>query len=512
MAKSNQKKRRSTEDYNSLLNLYSSKNTINTASDAKDEASDYVENDGGVNNISEVLRREQGQPFGRLGNTDNPGVAPLDSTDNRARSITSTLDGGGSLDGRGEASNNRTPFDIRHIQSTLPESSLPSFVREDYGYPESNTPMYGGMNAIPNIKTLLAPDEEPAASHYGNIIAAAVNKAPGVDATFAPGSPEAKLSAALANTNPAPRSFWRRFAASLAEGASQVRAGDTPGSMLGKIVGNVIPGLIPGVDSHKQYEENKAKALEQYGIESGMRKNAEAAKKAEQDIKESNERIAAGASTRAANAANAQILNQTRLDNVTKGRADQLMTALSKLPENDPQRDALAKVLASPPYNIDVGRNYGLLAKEEKEATQTAKTNAQATKPLTESDLRRKAEATVKASYDWQEKARASTDARLDQIKANIRDSEFKGKINIANRDEYNKRVQAEYNRILKANQDYSRAEYNKQVKAEMDRIRSNEPVTQTSTRVTKTRVAPSNTAKGTNFAGVTIKLPGATK
>ena len=510
MAQTNKKKNKRASDYNDLLNLYSNRNTIDTASDAKDEASDMVSNDGNVNNISSVLRQQQGQPFGRPNSIDDPSIAPLDSSDDRGRSITSTLNGGGSLDGLGKTNIPRASLDVRQMRPgtpQVPESSLPNFAQGEYSYSPSTTPMYGGINNIPPIKTLLAPEEEGAASHYSNIIAAAVNKAPGVDATFAPGTPEAKLTAALANTNPAPRSFWRRLGASFAEGAARVKPGDSPGSMLGNIIGSVVPGLIPGVDSYKQAEENKRKALEDYQIESAARKNAQQYKESEADIEY--KRATANLQNN-----NARVLNQTRLDNVTKGRADQIMTALSKLPENDPQRDALAKVLGSPPYSIDVGRNYGLLSKEEKEVTAGAKLQQQNNKPLTESDLRRKAEATVKGSYNWEEKARSSTDARMDQIKANIRDQEFGGNVSSSKRDDYNKRVQQEYNRILQSNKDYSKAEYEKQVSAEIDRLRGQQPspAATTSTKRTRGKVPASNAASNTNFSGVTIRLPGVTK
>lgn len=507
-----QKTKKKSNDYTSLLDFYGRKNSINTASEADEEVSDIVDNEGEVNNIADVLKREQGPLFSRPNGNDEPGVAGFGNTANPARSSISNRNGGGSLDGLGKPIIPRPPLDVRQINASpaydVPESSLPSFARGERSYPRA-TPMLGGINNIPPIRELLSNSEEqPLDSRYNDIVTRVTGTARGASPEYAQGSPEAKLAAAMANTNPAPRSMWKRLGASLLRGASQVQPGDAPETMLGKLIGNVIPGLVPSVDSKVQYEENLAKAEKQYARETAMEKNKQARVKADQDIKESNARIALQEQ-------NNRILNQTRLDTVTKQRADQIMTALSKLPEDDAQRDALAKVLAGAPYNIQVGRNYGLLAKEEKEATQAAKTEAQSNKPLTEADLKRRAEATVKASYNWEEKARASTDARLDQIKANIRDTEFKGNVSSARREEYNKRVQAEYNRILQSNKDYSKAEYDRLLKAEMDRLRGTEASQATNKQASpgrsrgRARVPQSNAAKATDYRGVTITLPG---
>jgi len=501
------KKRKKGREYNDFLKSYGNRNTIDTAVDANDEVTDLVDDNGNVNNIADVLRREQGQQFGRPTSSPERGLAPLDSSADAARSTSYPNKGVGSLDGLGgrrSTSSSLDPLGMQRSYSSEPETSLPSFVDDSPRFAPVS-PM-GGFGIQPNIRELLQEETHPAvSSKYDDLVTKVVGAAKGVDTSVTPGSPEAKLAAAMANTNPAPRSFWKRLGASLARGASQVQPGDAPETMLGRIIGNVVPGLVPSVDSQQQYKENVAKAEKTYARESAMLKNKQAAEAAAQNVRESQEKIKAGEATRAAQAQTQAILNQTRLDAATKGRAENIMTALSKLPSDDPQRDALAKLLSEPPYNIPVGRNHGLLASEEKEKAATAK----ATKPMSEAELKRKAEATVKASYDWEEKARSSTDARLDQIKANIRDAEYKGNVTTANRDEYNKRVQQEYNRILQSNRDFSRKEYNQLLKSEMDRIRGTEKqATPAPSRVSRgAKVAPK-----TNYdaRSLTIRLPGA--
>ncbi len=496
-----EKKRKKSTETNRLLGLYSNANIVNPSIQANDDAQEIVNSNGNVNNIASTLRANQGQPFSRLNNTDGQRVASMDNSDIRGGTITSNKYPGGSLDGEGETNKLTSSPDIRQ------ENDIPTLV------PRNNnatrvTPMYGGINSIPAIKDLLAVDEIAVAPHYADVITRAVGKAPGVDPTFTPGSPEAKLAAAMANTNPAPRSMWKRLGATLLRGASQINQNDTPETMLGKIIGNVVPGLIPSVDSKEQYKQNVAKAQREYGIETTLQKNQQARIKGEQDIAETAQKLKTQETDRVTKEQTTRILNQSRLDNVTRQRAENIMEGLSKLPENDPQRDALAKLLADPPYGIPVGRNYGLLSTEQKQEAQAAKDN----KPLSESDLKRRAEATVKASYNPEEKARASTDARRDSIAQQVRDNEFKGKVTEANRAEYNRRVKEEYERVLQSNKAYSNAEYDKLLKAEMDRLRgSNASPAATSPRRNKGgKVQPSTNARSTDFRGVTIKLPGA--
>lgn len=485
---------------------YKSQNTIDNRTEANDEVTDIVESEGNINNIAQVLRNNQGNQFSRPNVIPTPGVASYNSSAVPARTSTSINNGGGSLPRLGEAVLPRAPIDIQQMQRS-------NFVEESPSYPAvSPLGSFGFNRFTPPISELLSNEQEASPdTRFEDLVTRVSSTAPGVDtASFEQGSPEARLRAAMANTNPAPRSLWRRLGDSLIRSAKQIGAGDSPESMLGKLIGNVIPGLVPSVDSRIQYDQNLERATRDYTRETALQKNEQARQKADLDIQETTERLKTSAVDRATKERTTNILNQTRLDNVTRQRAEAIMEGLSKLPEQDPQRDALAKILADPPYGIPVGRNYGLLAGEQKEQQQT-------NKPVSESDLKRRAETTIRASYNPEEKARASTDARRDEIARNVRDSEFGGKVTTANRDQYNRRVKEETQRILESNKAYSNAEYDKLLKAEMDRLRneaspaSNKPASPASSRG-RARVPASNKARATDYRGVTIKLPGARK
>lgn len=488
---------------------YGRENTIDNRAEANDEVTDIVDTSGNINNIAQTLRQRQGNEFSRPNVIPSGGLAPFNNTASPGGRSTSINTGVGSLDNLGKATIPRAPIDIQQTQRS-------NFVEEAPSFP-AVTPLgnFGFKTLTPPISELLAADQQASPdTRFEDLVTRVSSTAPGADpASFESGSPEARLRAAMANTNPAPRSLWRRLGDSLIRSAKQIGAGDSPESMLGKLIGNVIPGLVPSVDSRIQYDQNVERATRDYTRETALKRNEQATRKADLDIQETTEKIRASATDRATKEKTQQILNQTRLDNVTRQRAENIMEGLSKLPENDPQRDALAKILADPPYGIPVGRNYGLLSKEEKEATQAAKDN----KPLSESDIKRRAEAAVRASYNPEEKARASTDARRDEIARNVRDGEFGGKITTSNRDAYNKRVKEEYERILASNKAFSQAEYDKLLKAEMDRLRGGatsqsnnvSPAASSPRRNKGARVPASNKAQATDYRGVTLRLPG---
>ncbi len=205
--------------------------------------------------------------------------------------------------------------------------------------------------------------------------------APNVATRSTEQTPEEKLLAAIANTNPSPQSFYKRLLTGLARGASTVTADDSPGSAFGKVAGNVIARAIPAVDSANLYQENVARAKERYAVESAARNQSLNRRKVESDILNDQNKRAQDAADRAERKQQARLLDAARLRDDKRAEAKLRLDALKDLAEDSPQREALVQELREQ-YGINVDKSYGV-------------TQAKAPKELTEGDVAKRAESEV---------------------------------------------------------------------------------------------------------------------
>lgn len=184
--------------------------------------------------------------------------------------------------------------------------------------------------------------------------------------TVAQITPEEKLLAIM-NTNPTPRSIWKRLAIGAVRGAAQIDPNrDTLGSAFGRIVGGTVAQAFPQVDIAQQREALRREGLERFKIESLQREARQKQEKAEADIREGKARIAESAARRveAAQARREAILNQVRDDKRTE--VTQLLSQLEKTPADDRLgRLRVAKQLKDD-YGVTVSERYG--EKEERPA------------------------------------------------------------------------------------------------------------------------------------------------
>lgn len=183
-------------------------------------------------------------------------------------------------------------------------------------------------------------------------------------------SPEERLLQAMSNTNPTPRSWWKRALTGLARGASMVQPGDDFGTAFGRIVGGVVAQSVPGVDRRFQYEQNKAKAIERYKVEAESREQKQKQQKLDTELANANAQLAE-ARQRRIDAANARVdAAKEKLADNKRQEADQLLRTLKDLPDDDAQRLVIAKRLRDD-YNIPTSAKYGIDPAKSSNATKT---------------------------------------------------------------------------------------------------------------------------------------------
>lgn len=302
-------------------------------------------------------------------------------------------------------------------------------------------------------------------------------------------TPEEKLLATLANTNPAPQSIWRRLLAGVVKGASQVTAQDTGGSAFGKIAGNVIARAIPAVDSATQYEENKARAIERYKIESAAAQSKLNRRKTENDILNDAEQRRLNAEDRAERKRQAALLDAARLRDDKRAEAKLRLDALKDLAEDSPQRAQLVEELQRS-YGIAVDTSYGL---------SKAKTDT----PISESDVRARATSEVMSEVgaNVEKIARDSTNNKPHIVSAREAMQRVLNDPNASNVKKAQAREEFEklYANELKVNIDYTKSDVDKRIREREQQLRGTPKRTTRQSRGAKVQASPE--AKATNFA-----------
>lgn len=315
--------------------------------------------------------------------------------------------------------------------------------------------------------------------------------APNVTTRSTEQTPEEKLLAAIANTNPSPQSFYKRLLTGLARGASTVTADDSPGSAFGKVAGNVIARAIPAVDSANLYQENVARAKERYAVESAARNQSLNRRKVESDILNDQNKRAQDAADRAERKQQARLLDAARLRDDKRAEAKLRLDALKDLAEDSPQREAIAQELREQ-YGINVDKSYGV-------------TQAKAPKELTETDVARRAESEVmnEIGASIEKIARDSTNnkphiiAAREEMQRILNDPKASNVKKAQAREEYEKLYASE----LKTNIDYTKSDVESRIRKREGELRGTTKPAATTRRPRGAKVQASPAAKQTNFA-----------
>jgi hypothetical protein len=307
-------------------------------------------------------------------------------------------------------------------------------------------------------------------------------------------SPGQKLIEAVANTNPSPQSFWKRTLSGLGRGLGQA-AGDFAegeyGTAFGKIASNTVLNLIPGVDSATQYERNVSQAKRTYDIESQVAKDDLQRRKTEADIVETNERLKLAGDQKRAQLDRATQDQLARLRDDKRADANQQLMILRELPADDPQRNEIAKELATK-FQVRVSPRYGLKESGADEITiydeqsgnyiraskdGTPKLDASGNTIIVrpgrqQSITQRKTEAMQKviAKYggDAKSVARLSTENRKEEIINSLHPDYARALrqpsgVNAMVLDEANKAYATAFDRMLKQNEAFTEALYERE-------------------------------------------------
>lgn len=305
--------------------------------------------------------------------------------------------------------------------------------------------------------------------------------------TVAAMSPEEKLLATLANTNPTPSSFWKRILAGVAQGAGQVTPNDTAGSAFGKILGSAVTRAIPAVDSANKYETNKARAIERYKLESAAEGAKLSRRKTEQDIRDNQARIKRDEDARARELRND--IDNKRGREADDARADrnQKLEILKALPEGDEQRDALAK-------ELNVSRNLGLKETKGKETS--------------EDQLRKRAETDVlnELGASTKERARGATANQLDAELRKLMPPDLYKALTDPNASSFKrtdaiKLKQEIEEQLFKVNLDYTDSDFQRRVSERIEQLRGSKRVTKSNNTKPQAsnKVQASEKARGTD-------------
>jgi hypothetical protein len=312
-------------------------------------------------------------------------------------------------------------------------------------------------------------------------------------------TPEERLAATLANTNPTPSGFWKRLLVGASQGAARIQPGDDLGTAFGRILGPAVTRAIPAVDSASKYEENKARAIEKYKLEAGTRDAGLKASRVQQDIMNDAAKIKQAEDARRRQVKIDAENAVERLSDNRRAEAKLKLDALEKMSEGDENRAALATEL-SEKYGVKVGSDYGLEARKPKE------------KETSETDLRKRAESDVtrELGATTEERARGATANQLDaELKQRMPPDLYQA-LTDPNASRF-KRIDAEKMRadieksVLQRNKDYTSSDYERRVASKMQELRGGTSRTKQPTTSSKGKVQSSNTARTTNFR--TIKF-----
>jgi hypothetical protein len=307
-------------------------------------------------------------------------------------------------------------------------------------------------------------------------------------------TPEDRFIEAMMNTNPSPQSPLKRLLTGLGRGLRE-SAGDLAqgnyGGAFGRIASNVIAGAIPGVNSATQYEQNKAQATERYKLDKLAEQGKLSREKTEADIRETNERLKLSQLQRQQQTQRDAMLDAARLRDDKRADADQKLKILEKLPASDPQRNEIARDLATL-YQMRVSAQYGLNDKSGGDitiydeqsgsyvrATQdgTPKTDAQGNmivvrpgKQESIGDTKKRAMQQVIETHGGDSKsvARLSTDNRKDEIISSL-PKQYQdalrnpGSTNTMIYDDAKKAYDAAYATMLKQNEAFTDALYERE-------------------------------------------------
>jgi hypothetical protein len=381
-----------------------------------------------------------------------------------------------------------------------PDTSLPSFAR---GYATSE-PFNLGFDAAALSKQ--APMLFGGSVNINNVARAVLNEdnTPTQQETVAKMSPEEKLLATIANTNPTPNSLWKRLLVGAAQGASMVNpASDNLGSAFGKILGGAVTRSIPAVDKANIYESNKAKAIEKYKLESGAANATLQRQRTQQDIANDQARITREVQDRARQARTDALNQADKLEDNKRAQAKQKLDTLEKMSPDDSNRAALVEELQRS-YGITVGQDYGTYDKAA----------ARPEKPATESNLRKRAEAEVisELGATTEERARGATRNKLDAALKQQMPADLYSALTDPNAGQFSKASARKLaneieDRMYKVDLDYTKSDFERRVASKMQELRGG--VTQRKPATTKqatNKVPASNAAQATDFRTLRFK------
>lgn len=384
----------------------------------------------------------------------------------------------------------------------FPESSMPSFAR---GYATSE-PFNLGFDAASLSKQ--APMMFGNNVNISNVARAVLSEdnAPTQQATVAAMSPEEKLLATIANTNPTPNSLWKRLLVGVAQGASMVDANkDTFGSAFGKILGGAVTRSIPAIDSANIYEEKKAKALERYRLESGA-KGAELQRRVkEQEIANDQARITREVQERARQARIDAMNQADKLEDNKRAAAKQKLDTLEKMSPDDVNRGALIEELKQS-YGITVGADFGTYDKAAARATD---------KQATETNLRKRAEAEVIAELGatTEERARGATKNKLDAALKQQMPADMYAALSDPNAGQFSRQAARKLaneieDRMYKVDLDYTKSDFERRVSAKLQEYRGNPARTSSkpATKQATSKVQATPRASNTDARTLTFK------
>lgn len=181
-------------------------------------------------------------------------------------------------------------------------------------------------------------------------------------------TPEGRLLGEIQNTNPHPRSIWKRIALGTARGAATIQPGEGLDTALGRLIGGAVAQSIPQVDSAQQYQQNKSRAIERYKIEDTARDQQQEQRsrqlqqqKLESDLKINQQKLEDTARER-------KLLNDARLRDDNRAEAKQLLDTLKELPADAIERYEHVKRLKE--LGVKVPANFGVDVPNKKEQAQ----------------------------------------------------------------------------------------------------------------------------------------------
>lgn len=482
--------------------------SANEDGDNADNERDNKAENKGVNNLSDTLSKSNADTLSKQGAGGSPALPAPGVTQNvnsygiPKSSLPSFIADSPELANSNAIQPNfARPGVSLNPAGDFPESSMPSFAR---GYATSE-PFNLGFDAASLSKQ--APMMFGGSVNINNVARAVLSEdnTPTQQATVAAMSPEEKLLATIANTNPTPNSLWKRLLVGVSQGAAMVNPReDNLGSAFGKILGGAVTRAIPAIDSANIYEQNKAKAIERYKLEAGA-KGAELQRRArEQEIANDQARITREVQERARQARIDAMNQADKLEDNKRAAAKQKLDTLEKMSPDDTNRGALIEELKQS-YGITVGADYGTYDKAAARASD---------KQATETNLRKRAEAEVIAELGatTEERARGATKNKLDAALKQQMPADMYQALSDPNAGQFSRQAARKLaneieDRMYKVDLDYTKSDFERRVSAKLQEYRgnpartSNKPATKQATnKVQATPRATSTDARTLTF------------